>query len=47
MMLALSLPVLLGLILTDAWSPVAITDYLAFLLAAMCTVLTFSAWKAR
>lgn len=45
-MLALSIPMLLGLIVTDATSIFAATYYLALILVVICTVQMVMVWRA-
>ena len=44
-LLALSVPMLLGLVFTDPTSLFAVTYYLGLILIGMCAVLMFPAWK--
>ena len=44
-LLALSVPMLLGLVFTDPTSLFAVTYYLGLILIGICTVLMFLAWK--
>lgn len=45
-MLALSLPMLLGIVITDTTSIFAVTYYLALLLNGICTFLMIQVWRA-
>ena len=45
-MLGLSLPMLLGIVITDSTSIFAVTYYLALLLMGICTFLMIRVWRA-
>ena len=46
-MLALSLPMLIGLIVVDTYSLFAVTYYLAVVLVGICCILMFLAWRRQ